>query len=274
MHPNAHSSGSRLGSSSKNVLMITLYRRTLMSSRVSRNTRITMSHFSHTPWSKLLGTTSAISTPVLNIVMMPSYAFRGSRQYLTTECPPHFASISTKYSIPNAPSMPYKPLSFVSSNPKTPLFHSTNTTSALKQSMAVMNLPNAFVRTNAKPRIRPNSNGPNTGPHPERCSAGLGMSPNLSCSWSTSTSNSAGASCTSSSPSSGVKISINAGRCAGDTDGISVWLLSASTNSLASTPCTNPLFCVSSSLNAWRKHAARSRSHPLAVFPACSLYTP
>jgi hypothetical protein len=154
------------------------------------------------------------------------------------------------------------------------LFHSTTTTAALKQSMAVMNLPNAFVRTNDSARIRPNSNGPNTGPHPLLCSVGLGMSPNLSCSWSTSTSNSAGARCTSSSPSSETKISISAGREAGDTDGMSVWLFSASTNSLASAPRTNPDFCVSSNANASRKHAARSRSHPLAVFPACSLYTP
>ena len=55
---------------------------------------------------------------------------------------------------------------------------------------------NALVRTNRSALTRPKRSGPNTGPHPLRCNAGFGMSPNFVLSCSTRTSNSAGASAT------------------------------------------------------------------------------
>ena len=72
MAPNAQSSAESEGKISKNVEMITLYSRTLISRRVIRRMRMTMSHLSHIPLSNPLGTTSMISTVVLAIVTMPS----------------------------------------------------------------------------------------------------------------------------------------------------------------------------------------------------------
>merc|ERR1719409_1485636 len=49
MAPNAQSSAESEGKISKNVEMITLYSRTLISRRVIRRMRMTMSHLSHIP---------------------------------------------------------------------------------------------------------------------------------------------------------------------------------------------------------------------------------